>query len=188
MSNESERNGELRALCSQYRGVHFLLNRSQCTSSLFASDVQVMRSRHRYMRETIMTEEGALLFFDLHRFWSDTFRVATDSGAELALVVRINIFSEATRTWLSEKLFPQLSRFVTCTDRMAFRIPSNTTMIALNVADLTRHDRRLQSLLVQRGIPALHPTDDSLGYLCDLEQLLRSRLLFLKTEANGAGR
>lgn len=186
MSSESDRQGELRVLCSQYKRVHFLLNRTQCSSSLFASEVEPIRSRHLYMKELIMTDEGGILFFDLHRFWSDVFRVSTDSGAELALVVRVNLFSESMQRWLENKFFPQISRITTCTDRMAFRIPSNTTMLALEAADLARHDTRLHPLLVRRGILAVHPTEGSLGYFCDLERLLRSRLLFLSHTRKGA--
>jgi hypothetical protein len=182
MSNEPDPRRPLQFLCSPYRRVHFFLNRTQVSGSLFASDVRPFRTRHRYMRELIHFEEERLVLFDLHRFWSDTFRVQTDSGAELAVVSDTTGFAENTQRWLHRWFFPQVTRLKISMDRMAFRIPSNTTMQTLDADALSRHDPALAEHLQQRGILAVHPTDDSMGFLCDLEQLVRSRLLFATGE------
>jgi hypothetical protein len=179
MSSVHDRNRELQVLCSPYKQAHFLLNRTQCSSSLFASDVTPIRTRHRYMGETILSDECRVLLFDLNRFWSDTFRVSTTSSADLAMVTRVELLSQSTRQWMETRFFPQITRLRVCTDRIAFRIPSNTTILTLAPTELARHDRILQKPLVRRGIMAVHPTDHSLGFFFDLEQLLLSRLLFL---------
>lgn len=178
MSNEPDRRREIKLLRCDYQHVHFLLNRAQCSASLFASDIHEIRSRHRYMRETIAVEEDTLLFFDLHRFWSETFQVSTASGVDLALVARLDVFSDQTQRWLREKFFPQLSALNVSPHRIAFRIPSDTTMQTLQPGDLSAHNRLFQSYLARRGIMAVHVEDRSLGFLCDLEHFLRSRLLF----------
>ncbi len=178
MSSGHEGRQELRVLCSRYGTVHFLLNRSQCSTSMFASGVQEFRSRHRYMKELLPVGEAMVLLLDLHRFWCDTFHVTTDSGTELAVIAAEEVFSEATRRWLRQKFFPQLSIANLSCDRLAFRIPSDTVMLSLRPDQLSLHDRRLEQILNRRGILALHLSEDSLGYLIDIEALLRSRLLF----------
>lgn len=183
--SDPSRDSGLRVLCSQYDTVHFLLNRTQCSASLFASNIHQMRSRHRYMREIIITDDGGILLFDLHQFWSDTFRVTTRSGADLALISEVELFSAGTQTWLQTKFFPQLSRLEPSTSHIAFRIPSNTTMITLPLAELESHDRTLRERLRKRGMMAVHPTTESMGFFFDLELLVRSRLLFAHENNKG---
>jgi hypothetical protein len=173
--SESE---ELRALFVQYDGVHFLLNRAQCASSLYASDVQRVNSRHRYLRELLCVGGERLLFFDLHLFLRETFRVRSEAGAQLALIASLGGFEEPTRELFARGIFPGLERLALDTGRVAFRVPSNTVMKSLQLGELAPHNGSIREHLIAKGIIALHPMDGSMGYLLDLDGLLRSRLLF----------
>jgi hypothetical protein len=177
---------ELRALFVQYDRVHFLLNRTECASSLFASDVLKLRSRHRYLCELLCVGDSRLLFFDLHLFLREAFRARSDAGAQLALIGEVGGFEEPTRELLERGVFPRLERLALDTERVAFRVPSNTVMRSLPLDDLAPHNGSIRGPLIARGVLAVHPTDGSMGFLLDLDRLIRSKLLFAaKAESEG---
>lgn len=169
---------ELRVLYVPYGRVHFLVNRGQCASSLYASEALALPSKHRYLGEVLRVEGNRLLFFDLDAFWRDSFRVSRDSGAELALVSDLSSFGARTRGIFAKVVFPRLQGFDLDMERIAFRIPSSTVMRNLDLGELAPHNGALRGRLEGKGIIALHPAPDSMGFLVDLDSLLGSRLLF----------
>ncbi|HUW42387.1 MAG TPA: hypothetical protein VMV90_15375 [Rectinemataceae bacterium] len=178
--SESE---ELRVLFVQYDRVHFLLNRTQCASSLFASEVQEVGSRHRYLHELLRVGGRRLLFFDLQLFLRETFRARGSAGAQLAVIGELSGFERRTRELFRSSVFPRLGRLELDTERIAFRIPSNTVMKSLKPDELEPHNLSIRRPLAARGVLAVHPTEESMGFLLDLDLLVGSRLLFA-----GAGR
>ena len=178
MSNGSDGAGELRALFIPYGRVHVLLNRAQCTASLFASDVYPLRSQRPYLRELIDIGADRVLFFDLHRFFCDTFSLQTSIGAQLAVVTDTQVLEPDTRAWLSRAVCGRLQRLGVADDRLAFRIPSSTAMRTLQLHELAPHSRVLRPALASRGLLAVHPEAESMGFLIDIDRLIRSRLLF----------
>jgi hypothetical protein len=169
---------ELRVLFLQYDRVHFLLDRSQCASSLFASEVQRVLSRHRYLRELLRVGDERLLFFDLQLFLRETFHARSGAGAQLAIIGELAGFESSTRELFRRSVFPPLERLELDTGRIAFRIPSDTVMRSLRPEDLAPHNVSIRGPLEARGLLALHPTEHSMGFLLDLDRLVGSRLLF----------
>ena len=136
----SESTEELRVLFVQYDRVYFLLNRTQCASSLFASDVEKVGSRHRYLRELLRVGGERLLLFDLHLFLCEAFHARSGSLAQLAVIGELAGFESRTHELFRRSVFPRLERLALDTGRIAFRIPSNTVMRSLRPEDLEPHN------------------------------------------------
>ncbi len=169
---------ELRVLYIPYQNVHFLLNRSQCSSSLFTADLQALKSPFFYLNELIPVDGISVLLFDLHKFCQDFFQAKTDTGAELSIIVHLDQLVPETRNWLKKKVFSQLKKLSVDTDHIAFRLPSNTAMHELDPDLLRPHGKSVRDHLIQRGVIAAHPEKTSMGFFLDIDYLLRSKLLF----------
>lgn len=170
-----------RMLYASYGRVHFLLNSEQCSTSLYAGEILPFRSRHPYLGESLGTDEGPVLFFDLNRFLCEVFRVQQSAGAQLALVGRLDRFSPTTAHWLERKVFPQMKRLEPLTDRVAFRLPSSTRIVEIAAEELLPHPQALSTHLSGLGVLAVHLDAESCGFLLDLDRLVRPQLLFAKT-------
>jgi hypothetical protein len=176
---------EVRVLQIQYNRVHFLLNRKQCSAGFFASRVSPLKSRLRYLNQLLETDEGRLLFFDLHRFWTDTFRIDCEEESQLAVIAHTDLYKEPTRDLLARKVFPRLHHLKIATDRLAFRISANTSMRTITPDQLKLHSPVVQQHMVNRGVLAVHPTPDSMGFFIDLEFLLCTKSLFAVSPRSG---
>lgn len=175
-----------RFLFARYDRVHFLLNREQCAASAFAAEVLRLRSRRPFLRELLCVGGSRLLFFDLHLFLCETFRTRSGSGARLALICELSGFGPATRELFRTSVFPALGSLGVDDGRVALRVPSDTVLRTLRIESLAPHNRSVERPLLARGILALHPEEDSLGFLLDLDGLLGSRLLFAVREGGGS--
>lgn len=181
MSSASE---ELRVLHMPFQRVHFLLNTTQCSGSLFIHHVTPLRSRYPYARETIPVDGETLLLLDLTQFWCDSFRVPPPAGASLAIIVEPERFRRGTRQWLANSLFPRLARSGVTGKALAFRLPSATAIHPLRTDELAYHPAAFQGHMNHRGMLAVHPCRDSMGFLVDIDQLIRSGLLFAGQREN----
>ncbi len=175
MSKGSE---ELRVLFARYGRVHVLVNAAQCSSSIFIARTISLKSKRRYLRELLLLEERRVLLFDLDRFWIECLRPGAGDAAGLAIVVDLKTFSEPTRDLFSRSVYPALRRLGLDEKCVAFRIPSDTIVTTIDAGELVLHGRIVADRLEARGLLALRPKAEGLGFLFDLDLLLGSRLLF----------
>jgi hypothetical protein len=154
--------------------------------SLYASEVVPVNTCHPYFYELILVEDEILLFLDLHKFLTQTFGLEGTSLAQLAVISACEDLSAQTQTYLGKAIFPKLAAFEVSNHRIGFRLPSNTSMRTLEAGDFEPHPGSMATLLPKRGILATHPTEDSMGFLLDLDYLLRPNLLFARTPAQGS--
>ena len=177
---------QLQALWVPYPRVHFLVNRSQVRVSLYASEVVRVNTRHSYFYELILVEDEILLFLDLHKFLIQTFGLEETTRAQLAVISACEDLSAQTQAYLGKVIFPKLAAFEVSVQRIGFRLPSNTSMQTLVAGDFEPHPGALATVLPKRGLIATHPTEDSMGFLLDLDYLLRPNLLFARSPAEGS--
>ena len=173
----------LRALYLPYDRVHFLLNRTQCSSSLFVSGTRAESSSYRYLRESLEVDGTRLHLFDLDLFLREVFRLPSGGKAQLAVVAELSGYAVATRELFEDGIIPRLEASVP--SRVAFRLPSSTVMSSLSPVDLLAHNLSLRNLLVRHGFLALHPFADSMGFLVDLDRLIGSGALLVAASETG---
>lgn len=171
---------ELKALYIPYDRVHFLFNHTQCISSLYASDILTLKSKHRYLYQFISLGADRLLFFDLNGFFQNSFKASSPAGAELAVVCEVASFRLITRNFLQSAVFDRLRDCGLADDRIAFRIPSNTVMRSIPIQALVYQNTTIGRFLETKGVLALHPTETSMGFFIDLDRLILSKLLFAR--------
>lgn len=176
----------LRAILLGYGGLHFLINREQCEASRFIPESRKPAARNRYLRESLRVGDARMLLFDLDLFLVETFRVRSDAAARLAIVVGIASLGEGTRALLGRAVFPRLEAYRLATDRIAFRVPSDSVTTTLDIGELEPIRGSVRKPLLRRGVLALHLVEGSMGFLLDLDRLVGSGSLFAGKTQEGA--
>lgn len=177
--SESDR-GLLNVLVANYGNVEFLINRSQCSSSIFASGFTPIPSKHRYLDRLLEVDGDLYLLFDLDQYLRDTFRLNTAGTAQLAVLVDMTTFQPATAAFLQQKLLPQLEKWGPDQDRVAFLISSNTAVQEIEFSLLASHPPVLRQHLIRKGVATGGFRDDRILFLIDLEKLISSKQIFRK--------
>jgi hypothetical protein len=171
----------LQALYIPYDGVHFLVNRSQCATSVFAADTRGDETAPPYFRETIGLGVTRLRLIDLHALLADLFHVVPTEKAQLALLLPLRRLSEGTRRAIEGHAVAAGAGAVGSapdttsdleTDQVALRVSSETVMRSIDPAELRLNGRTMRSHLEPHGVVALHPEEGSFGYLIDLDPIL----------------
>jgi len=171
----------VRVLYLEYGMVHFLLDSRQCSASAYAGEVVQCRSTHKYLYELLQGGDDLVLLFDLNRFLCDSFRVQHEGSTDLAIIGRLDRFSEQSSRLLQDRVFPRLAHLDVAVDKVAFRLPSSAQIIELESDVLLPHPFSLAQHLERYGLSAVHMEHSSCGFMLDLDLLIASRLLFSRT-------
>lgn len=184
--SESDR-GLLNVLVANYGNVEFLINRTQCSSSIFASEFTSIPSKHRYLDRLLKVNGDLCLLFNLDLYLIDTFRLNTAETAQLAVLVDMATFLPATTDFLQRKLLPQLEQWGPDRERVAFLISSNTAVQEIEFSLLASHPPVLRQHLIRKGVAAGGFRDDRILFLIDLEKLITSKQIFRKEKSGETG-
>jgi hypothetical protein len=172
----------LQALYIPYGGVHFLVNRTQCATSVFAADTRGDVRGVPFFRETIGMGGRRLRLIDLHALLAELFHVTPTEKAQLALLLPLTRLSDRTRRALRDDIASGddiASREGAPpggddldTDQVALRVSSETVMRSIDPAELRLNGRAMRAHLEPHGVVALHLEAGSFGFLIDLDPIL----------------
>ncbi len=161
----------VKVLMLPYIPAQFLINRSQCSSSIFINDSRPRSDISLWLREDLVSGDLSLPLFDLDRFLSACFHVKSPGAAHLALI----------RTWDSFAPDVQvrfLERGLEDGSPLAFRVSSGTVMADMTAEEFSLSPAVVQAHLCRKGITALAlPHEEGMRYLIDLDILLADCLL-----------
>lgn len=157
----------LHALNIPYATVHFLVNRTQCEASVFAADVGERGSGFGWFHETLTVDGELLCFFDLHGYLTSRFRVKSSEKAQLGLILSLGRLEAETQEVLHAVFGEDFDR-----KRIALRVSSETAMRSIHLGELEPLGITMRSYLNARGVLAVHPEEDSMGFLIDLDRIL----------------
>lgn len=187
----------LRALYIPMTPVHFLVNRDQCETSVFADSVAPRETATPYCREVLEVAGSPVPFLDLNRLLADLFLVSPAPKAQLALILPLERLSDSARQLMRILLYgsdheeagrgpagaavgagpgDQRGETSASTERVALRVNSETFMEAVPIPQLRRNGITMRSYLAQRGVIAVHPGTRSFGFLVDLDGVFRAAL------------
>ncbi len=184
--NASE-TGLVKVLLANYGDIDFLINRSQCSSSIFASGFTPIKSKHRYLSRLIEVDNDLCLLFDLDLYLTETFHLTPTGTAQLAVIVDLKFFSNPTVRFLRQHVLPQLGQWEPDKDRVAFLISSNTSVQELKINDFSPHPPVLQKHLMKKGLVTTGFCDTRIRFLIDLEKLIASKQIFRREEHSDSG-
>ncbi len=172
---------------ADYGMVDFLINRDQCTSSIFASHVKPIETDKTYLKHVIEVDGEKCLLFDLNRFLMDTFHVEVQNSPQLALLSDLSDFSEASRSLIMEACEDQFNADLADPKRIAFLISSNTVVKEMDIFSLKAHPPVLRSHLFRWGIVATGFDGKKILFLFDIERAISYKLLCRTTRASTTG-
>jgi len=171
----------LKVLTLHYQGLDFLLNRDQCSTSLYISEVRRVSSKHLYLKEFLVSQDKLILLFNLDSFLQETFRVKSRGNPLLALLSETDSFNPETKDFLEKGFFPHLRIPSLHSGLLAFRITSATEISEVPLREIMPQPGILGSCLEKRGLLGVRfLANGGMQYLLDLEVLIRGRLLLEK--------
>lgn len=173
----------VKVLTIHYEELDFLVNRDQCSTSVYASDLLAVKSRHLYLKEVLMIQEGMVLFFDLDQFLRDIFHVTPRGNALLGVISELTRFGSGTRKMMEKGIFAQIKSPRLLRDVVACRIASATEMAEVPIGEIKTHPRAVGVRLEKFGIWGVRfLPENRMQYLIDLDLFLGTGLLFAKGE------
>ncbi len=175
--NGSERD-EVRVIRADYGRLDILINRAQCSSSVYIADTQPIDTGRPYLQNLIEVDGEPCLLFDLHRYVADSFQVKGETAARLALLCELSLFSGEGQTFLREQCFPPLAQWEPSERRIAFLFASNASVQAMTVFALAAQPRCIRSHLLDEGIIAAGFDEKKILFLLDVERLIVTGRIF----------
>jgi len=173
----------VKVLTIHYEELDFLVNRDQCSASVYASDLLAVKSRYLYLKEVLVNKEGMVLFFDLDQFLRDTFHVTPRGNALLGIISELARFGSGTRNMMEKGVLAQIKSPRLLRDAVAFRIASATEMTEISLGEIKIHPRAVGTRLEKNGIWGVRFLEEKrMQYLIDLDLFLGTGLLFTKGE------
>ncbi len=170
-------------LIADYGGVSFLIDRGQCSSSLFLDRVRPIDHPIRYLSSSVEYRGTQLIVLDLDAWLRETFALPGVPEFHVALIADVRTFSAEHRVALSAESHahgPALDDA-----RVAFRLTSHVEIVRVRVETLRPAPPALRTRLRSAGILGCRfATPSSIHYSLDVEMILFN-ILGLRKELVG---
>lgn len=168
----------LKVLTIPYAQVELLINRDQCSTSVYIAEVRPRKTPCLYLKEGLRLKETLIPLFDLDLFFRDTFKLQPVGEAHLALIREKQTLSPSIQAQISqwEDLFYEEEE--PRGDSVALRVASATIMTEVLLSDLRLQPGVLSPVLEEQGLLAVSfPPGGKMEYMLDLDSLLEKKIL-----------
>ena len=158
--------------------VDFLINRDQCTTSVYIAEAVSRKTGSPYLHEALKLQDRLIPLFDLDLFFRDFFRQEESGEARLALI--------RDRKTLSQDIVSKIAGWEECffgdkethAEQIAFRVSSATKMTEVRLRELQLQPSVSAAYLEKKGILAVtFSGDGKMGCMIDLDILFEDEIL-----------
>ena len=161
----------VKVLVLPYTPTRILINRTQCSSSVFINTTEPRSDMGRWLTEDLVSGGMRVPLFNLDMFLQEYFGLQASEDAHLALIRTWDSFCPAVQQGCVTRGLEQGAP-------VAFRVTSSTIMADMQAPDFSLSPVSVQSYLCGKGIPAVSlPHDTGMQYLIDLDILFADCLL-----------
>jgi chemotaxis signal transduction protein len=168
----------IKVLTIPYSTMDFLINRDQCSTSVYIAEVSSRETGSPYLHEALKLQDRMIPLFDLDLFFRDFFKQEATGAAHLALIRNRETLSQEILSKLEsrEKLF--YGDEETRAEQIAFRVASATKMTEIRLPELRLQPAVSARYLEERGVLAVtFSTGRKMGCMIDLDILFKDEIL-----------
>jgi hypothetical protein len=168
----------VKVLTIPYSNLDLLINRDQCSTSVYIAETLPRETSCPYLREGLKIKDFIVPLFDLDLFFRNLFKVEPEGQAHLALIrdkKTLPSFVQDQISFWEDLFYREEDRRG---DKIAFRVASATVMTEVLLTDLRLQPAVLSDVMEDQGILAVSFRSISkLTCLVDLDILLENKIL-----------